>query len=83
MATSPSRLTRSLDLTCSFLTHCSPAGSLLLPESDYGLPQMEESHWFVNCQRSRAEEMLQGRTDGTFLIRPKPEEGTVHVLSIV
>ncbi|KAL8590212.1 hypothetical protein ACOMHN_010407 [Nucella lapillus] len=45
-------------------------------------PALEESHWFVNCVRQKAEEMLQNRQDGTFLIRPKPEEGS-HVLSIV
>ncbi|XP_076462015.1 phosphatidylinositol 3-kinase regulatory subunit gamma-like [Babylonia areolata] len=52
-------------------------------ESEYAVPPpMEESHWFINCVRQKAEEMLQSKPDGTFLIRPKPEEGT-HVLSIV
>ncbi|KAK7479856.1 hypothetical protein BaRGS_00028936, partial [Batillaria attramentaria] len=60
----------------------SPGETLLMIESEYTLPQLEESHWFINCLREKAESMLHGRPDGTFLIRPKPEEGT-NVLSIV
>lgn len=60
----------------------SASESLYMSESDYSLPQLDEATWFVNCARPKAEEILLPRPDGTFLIRPKPEEGN-HVLSIV
>ncbi|XP_041359629.1 phosphatidylinositol 3-kinase regulatory subunit alpha-like [Gigantopelta aegis] len=41
-----------------------------------------ENLWFLNCDRETAVEMLQNKRHGTFLIRPKREEGNVHVLSI-
>ncbi|CAL1540645.1 unnamed protein product [Lymnaea stagnalis] len=52
-------------------------------ESDYNIPHYEDNYWFINCQRNQAEVLLSNKPDGTFLIRPKPEEGNVHVLSIV
>lgn len=59
-----------------------PADTVFMAESEYTLPQLDDSKWFLNCVRDLAESMLQNRPDGTFLIRPKPEEGN-HVLSIV
>ncbi|XP_070196149.1 phosphatidylinositol 3-kinase regulatory subunit alpha-like [Littorina saxatilis] len=59
-----------------------PSDSFYLKEDEYTFPQLEETQWFINCARDKAEDMLMTRTDGTFLIRPKPEERT-HVLSIV
>ncbi|XP_046372437.1 phosphatidylinositol 3-kinase regulatory subunit alpha-like isoform X2 [Haliotis rufescens] len=52
-------------------------------EPEYNLPNHDESMWLVHCHREKAEDMLKKRPDGTFLIRPKKEEGNVHVLSIV
>ncbi|GFN87133.1 phosphatidylinositol 3-kinase regulatory subunit alpha [Plakobranchus ocellatus] len=51
-------------------------------EPEY-IPHHDESLWLLNCQRSQAETYLLGKPDGTFLIRPKPEEGDVYALSIV
>ena len=56
---------------------------------DYGasemdtMPHYDQGMWLFNCQRPQAENLLAGKPDGTFLIRPKSEEGNVHVLSIV
>lgn len=52
-------------------------------ESDHIIPHYDDTNWLINCQRPQAEAYLNGKPDGTFLIRPKPEEGNVHVLSIV
>jgi len=46
-------------------------------------PHYNETFWLLNCQRTQAEQLLTSRPDGTFLIRPKAEEGNVHVLSIM
>ncbi|XP_076440880.1 phosphatidylinositol 3-kinase regulatory subunit alpha-like isoform X2 [Babylonia areolata] len=60
----------------------SSAESFYVTENEYSAPHMEEAHWYINCARQKAVDMLEARTDGTFLIRPKPEE-SCHVLSIV
>lgn len=46
------------------------------------LPHNNKETWFIDCDRSQAEGMLCDKPDGTFLIRPKQEEGDVYVLSI-
>ncbi|GFS13479.1 phosphatidylinositol 3-kinase regulatory subunit alpha [Elysia marginata] len=51
-------------------------------EPEY-IPHHDESLWLLNCQRSQAETYLYNKPDGTFLIRPKPEEGDVFALSIM
>lgn len=52
-------------------------------DSDANLPHYDENLWLIHCQRPQAENYLSGKPDGTFLIRPKPEEENVHVLSIM
>ena len=47
------------------------------------LPHHEQDTWLINCDRTSAENQLHGTKDGTFLIRPKREEGDVYVLSIM
>ena len=51
-------------------------------EVRHTLPHHDQSLWLVDCNRHEAESYLAGTPDGTFLIRPKPEEGDVYVLSI-
>ncbi|XP_059145678.1 phosphatidylinositol 3-kinase regulatory subunit gamma-like isoform X2 [Physella acuta] len=51
-------------------------------EPEY-FPHYDQCNWLVDCQRQSAEFQLNGKPDGTFLIRPKFEEGDIHVLSIV
>jgi hypothetical protein len=46
------------------------------------LPHNNKESWFIDCDRREAEAMLCDKPDGTFLIRPKQEEGDVYVLSI-
>lgn len=46
------------------------------------LPHHDKTTWLINCDRREAEAMLAGTEDGTFLVRPKLEEGDVYVLSI-
>lgn len=46
------------------------------------LPHHNKDTWFVDCDRRQAEALLTDKPDGTFLIRPKHEEGDVYVLSI-
>ena len=55
---------------------------------DYGdmavLPHHDMDTWLLmNCDRTQAEKELHNTKDGTFLIRPKREEGDVYVLSIM
>lgn len=47
------------------------------------LPHHDTDTWLINCDRTSAENQLHGSKDGTFLIRPKREEGDVYVLSIM
>jgi len=47
------------------------------------IPHHEQDTWLINCDRHEAEGLLRGAKDGTFLIRPKLEEGNVYVLSIM
>lgn len=49
---------------------------------DTDLPHEDETTWFIKCDRSTAERMLNGRPEGTFLIRPSSQEGS-YALSIV
>lgn len=51
-------------------------------ESSELLPHQDQNTWLINCDRREAEAMLSNTEDGTFLIRPKLEEGDVYVLSI-
>lgn len=46
------------------------------------LAHNDQSTWLLDCDRRDAEMRLAGKEDGTFLIRPKLEEGDVYVLSI-
>ncbi|XP_053394066.1 phosphatidylinositol 3-kinase regulatory subunit alpha-like isoform X1 [Mercenaria mercenaria] len=46
------------------------------------LPHNNKETWYIDCDRQDAEKMLGDKPDGTFLIRPKQEEGDVYVLSI-
>jgi len=34
------------------------------------IPHLDEKTWLIRCNRSDAERLLHGRSDGTFLIRP-------------
>jgi hypothetical protein len=43
----------------------------------------EEKDWYVECERSGANQLLSNRSDGTFLIRPKNDDSDNLVLSIV
>lgn len=45
-------------------------------------PHYDQNTWLIDCDRREAEAELHGTEDGTFLIRPKKEEGDVYVLSI-
>lgn len=49
---------------------------------DYTLPHRNKDLWLMSCQREEAEKMLEGKPDGTFLIRPK-NNGECYALSIV
>lgn len=62
-----------------------PASELdsILEEKDEPLPHLNQDTWMVHCDRVGSERLLQDRPDGTFLIRPKLEEGDVHVLTIM
>lgn len=46
------------------------------------LPHHNQELWLIDCDRPNAEKLLTGKPDGTFLIRPKHEDGDVYVLSI-
>ncbi|XP_029649998.1 phosphatidylinositol 3-kinase regulatory subunit alpha isoform X1 [Octopus sinensis] len=46
------------------------------------LTHRQESLWLIPCQRDEAEKLLEGKPDGTFLIRPK-NNGQFYALSIV
>ena len=46
------------------------------------LPHHDQETWLMHCDRHHAEDLLKDARDGTFLIRPKVEEGDVFVLSI-
>ncbi|KAL4237030.1 Phosphatidylinositol 3-kinase regulatory subunit gamma [Mactra antiquata] len=46
------------------------------------LPHHNQELWLIDCDRANAEKLLAGKPDGTFLIRPKHEDGDVYVLSI-
>ncbi|BFZ16666.1 hypothetical protein BsWGS_19704 [Bradybaena similaris] len=46
------------------------------------LADLNDPVWFVNCERAEATAILQGKLDGTFLIRPSREEN-MHALSIM
>ena len=46
------------------------------------IPHEDESTWQINCARVEAERKLQGRPDGTFLIRPSSSPGS-YALSVV
>ena len=46
------------------------------------IPHEDETTWFVNCNRTVGEEMLQGKAEGTFLIRPSSAKGS-YALSVV
>jgi len=50
--------------------------------SDAPLPHLDEKTWLISCNRSDAERLLQGRSDGTFLIRPSSVSHS-YALSIV
>ena len=62
--------------------HSLAAEQIYMTDDSASQSQLDESNWFINCARQKAEDMLMTRPDGTFLIRPKPEEGN-HVLSIM
>ena len=49
---------------------------------DYNLPHRNKDLWLMSCQREEAEKLLEGKPDGTFLIRPK-NNGECYALSIV
>ena len=44
-------------------------------------PHRDKTTWFVQCERREAERYLQGKPEGTFLIRPKEQDS--YALSIV
>ncbi|WAR24771.1 P85AA-like protein [Mya arenaria] len=52
------------------------------PQEPEMLPHHDQSTWLLDYNRHEAECQLTGTPDGTFLIRPKREEGDVYVLSI-
>lgn len=43
----------------------------------------DSSTWMVKCDRDRAEKLLAGKPDGTFLIRPRDEPQWPYGLTIV
>jgi len=45
------------------------------------IPHQDETMWFRTVERPEAEMLLEGRAEGTFLIRPKGNG--IHCLSIV
>ena len=49
---------------------------------DSAQPHKDQAMWFVNCDRTTAERYLQGKPEGTFLIRPRNEDNS-FALSIV
>jgi len=49
--------------------------------TDEYIPHSDERMWFRRVERAEATSLLEGREDGTFLIRPK--EHGIHCLSIV
>ncbi len=49
---------------------------------EQALPHKDQSTWYVDCDRATAERLLQGKPEGTFLIRPRANENS-HALSIV
>ncbi|EPQ08480.1 Phosphatidylinositol 3-kinase regulatory subunit beta [Myotis brandtii] len=47
-----------------------------LMEDEYDLPHLEERTWYVGkISRTQAEEMLNSKRDGTFLIRESSQQG--------
>lgn len=47
-------------------------------------PHKDEATWYVvPCDRGRAERLLQGKPEGTFLIRPRTGPPESYALSIV
>jgi len=46
------------------------------------LPHLDDKTWLISCNRADAERLLQGRSDGTFLIRPSSVAYS-YALSIV
>jgi len=48
----------------------------VLKGDEKNLPHQEETNWFVGeMSRTQAEEMLQGKAPGTFLIRESSKQG--------
>lgn len=63
--------------------------TLLLPSTyvlkgdEKNLPHQDETYWFVGeMSRTQAEEMLQGKDPGTFLIRESSKQGS-YACSVV
>jgi len=46
------------------------------------LHHLDEKTWLISCNRAKAENLLQGRSEGTFLIRPSSVAQS-YALSIV
>lgn len=53
-------------------------------EEDEGSPHHDESTWYVgDIKRSHAEELLRGKSDGTFLIRESQTQKGSYACSVV
>jgi phosphoinositide-3-kinase regulatory subunit alpha/beta/delta len=52
-------------------------------QTDQKLPHYDRNNWYYeNCNREEAVNLLNGKRDGTFLIRKRHEQPDQHVLSI-
>lgn len=72
-----------------FKTRCSnprlppPHSTYVLKGDEKNLPHQDETYWFVGeMSRTQAEEMLQGKDPGTFLIRESSKQGS-YACSVV
>lgn len=55
---------------------CLNSSTYVLKEDEKNLPHQDETFWFVGeVSRTQAEEMLQGKAQGTFLIRESSKQG--------
>lgn len=62
---------------------CPPHSTYVLKGDEKNLPHQDETYWFVGeMSRTQAEEMLQGKDPGTFLIRESSKQGS-YACSVV
>ncbi len=54
----------------------------LYPTIPEYVPHEDADTWYVECNRTQAQSMLEGKQDGTFLIRPRNVENS-YALSVV